>query len=494
MTRTPADRLQFSLALRIALASGLFGLVVAIGAIAVGVWTLSQQLDERAAIELQGRRDLLVHLLSTVPSLGSLPQSGDRLAELFLGHGDMQLALADPRTGRLLASSSQAATDSVRRMGQGDDTADSFHSWFTPTHARFSGIRGAAFVADGETIDFYLSMDRRPDATLLAGFIKATVFALPLLLLVVATGAGLIARTGLAPLRRFIRLAASIGAKSLNQRVSTAGLPRELADLATEFNGMLGRLDEGYRQLQEFSGDLAHEMRTPVATLLGRTQVALSQDRSAAELRGVLEGNVEELERLSGLISDMLFIARADHGAMPMQHERVDLLQEAQRVAEYLSLVAEERHLRLQVSGSAAPVTGDRLLVQRAITNLLSNAVRHAADRSTIVVEIAEHDGRALLAVTNEGEVIAPANLERIFDRFYRVDAARSRDEGGTGLGLAIVRSIASAHGGTVTVRSADGRTTFTLSFPAGEAPGPAAAQPAATEPPRVRSIEEMSP
>jgi two-component system, OmpR family, heavy metal sensor histidine kinase CusS len=488
MTRTPSRRLQFSLALRIALASGLFGLVVAIGAIAVGVWTLSQQLDERAAIELQGRRDLLVHLLSTVPSLGSLPGSGNRLQELFFGHRDMHLALADPSTGDVLASSSTAATASVKEMGRGSAVADSIHSWFTPTHTRFSGIHGAAFVADGETVHFYLSMDRRQDATLLAGFINATVFGLPLLLLVVATGAGLIARTGLSPLRRFIRLAASIGARSLSQRVSTAGLPRELADLATEFNAMLGRIDEGYRQLQDFSGDLAHEMRTPVATLLGRTQVALSQERSAAELRSVLEGNVEELERLSRLISDMLFIARADHGSMPMQADRVDLAREAQRVADYLSLVAEERQLRLAVNGSAPAVTGDRLLVQRAITNLLSNAIRHASSGSTVGIAITSADGRSILAVTNEGDTIPAANLDRIFDRFYRVDAARSRDEGGSGLGLAIVRSIVSAHGGTVTVRSEGGVTTFTLAFPAGEE------APSATEPPRVRSIEEMSP
>jgi two-component system, OmpR family, heavy metal sensor histidine kinase CusS len=488
MTRTSSHRLQFSLALRIALASGLFGLVVAIGAIAVGVWTLSQQLDERAAIELQGRRDLLVHLLSTVPSLRSLPESGNRLQELFLAHRDVHLALTDPHTGQVLASTSAAATNSVQVMGRGSTVADTIHSWFTANHTRFSGIHGAAFVADGDTVHFYLSTDRRQDATLLAGFINATLFGLPLLLLVVATGAGLIARTGLSPLRRFIRLAASIGARSLNQRVSTAGLPRELADLATEFNAMLGRIDEGYRQLQDFSGDLAHEMRTPVATLLGRTQVALSQERSAADLRSVLEGNVEELERLSRLISDMLFIARADHGAMPMQAEPVDLAREAQRVADYLSLVAEERQLRLEVNGTAAAIGGDRLLIQRAITNLLSNAIRHAAVASTVTIDIASHDGHSQLAVTNQGDVIPPANLERIFDRFYRVDASRSRDEGGSGLGLAIVRSIASAHGGSVAVRSDQGVTTFTLSFPSGQEP------PAATEPPRVRSIEEMSP
>jgi two-component system heavy metal sensor histidine kinase CusS len=486
MTKQSNRLPNFSLALRVAVASGLFGLVVALGAMAVGVWTLTQQLDERAAIELQGRRDLLVHLLSRVPSLQAAPASQGRLEELFFGHHDLHLALADPNTGRVLASSSDVARESVKVMGRDPAVADSIHSWFTPAHARFSGMHGVAFVGSGETVHFYLSMDRRQDGTLLAGFIKSTVLGLPLLLLLVATGAGLIARTGLTPLRRFIRLAASIGTRSLNQRVSTAGLPRELADLATEFNGMLGRIDEGYRQLQDFSGDLAHEMRTPVATLLGRTQVALSQHRTAGELRAVLEGNVEELERLSTLIGDMLFIARADHGAMPLQAEPVDLAREAHRVADYLSLVAEERQLRLQVTGAAPPVTGDRLLLQRAITNLLSNAIRHAASGSTIEIDIAAAAAQATLAVTNQGEVIPPANLDRIFDRFFRVDASRSRDEGGSGLGLAIVRSIADAHRGSGAVRSAAGRTTFTLAFPVDAGPSPAAQ-------PRVRSIAEMS-
>lgn len=482
MTKPTLARPRFSLAGRIAIASALFGLVVALGAMAVGVWTLSQQLDDRAALELQGRRDLLVHLLSTVPSLDALPRSEGRLEELFFGHHDLHLALADPRTGRVLASSSDVARVSVAILRDGSTQAGDIRSWFTAQHARFTGIHGAAFVADGQTIDFYLSMDRRQDGALLGGFIKSTMLGVPLLLFVVAGGAGLIARTGLSPLRRFIRLAASIGARSLNQRVSTSGLPRELADLATEFNGMLGRIDEGYRQLQDFSGDLAHEMRTPVATLLGRTQVALSQPRTEAELRSVLEGNVEELERLARLIADMLFIARADHGSMPLEPEPVDLAREARRVAEYLSLVAEERRVRLQVTGDAPQVRGDRLLLQRAVTNLLSNAIRHANEGSTIDIAIASSGGRTTLAVTNEGEVIDPANLDRIFDRFYRVDPARSREGGGSGLGLAIVRSIAQAHGGQVSVRSESGHSTFTLSFPAAAIPsgqGDAAGAPA---------------
>ncbi|HWI82737.1 heavy metal sensor histidine kinase [Ramlibacter sp.] len=473
MNPPPAPRSQLSLALRIAIGSGLFGLVVALGAVAFGVWTLSQQLDERAAGEMQGRRELLVHLLSTVPSRDALGEPPERFGELFFGHHELHLALAQPDTGRIIASSSKVAVQSVSAMGGSAPAAeDEVHSWYTTDHARFSGVHGVAPVADGQPVRFYLSVDRRQDAALLAGFVKASALALPLLLLIVAGGAGLIARTALAPLRRFNRLAESIGAASLNQRVSTDRLPRELADLATDFNAMLARIDAGYRQLQDFSGDLAHEMRTPVATLLGRTQVALSHSRSADELRAVLEGNVEELERLSTLISDMLFIARADHGAMAMQPEPVDLVREAQRVADYLSLIADDKGLQLQVAGGAPLVRGDRLLVQRAITNLLSNAIRHAQERSAVTIDVRGQGELATVSVTNQGDTIAPERLDRIFDRFYRVDSARSREEGGSGLGLAIVRSIADAHGGDVAVRSADGCTTFTLSFPRGDGAG----------------------
>jgi two-component system heavy metal sensor histidine kinase CusS len=468
MTPQPAGqpRAHASLALRIALASALFGLIVAAGAIAVGFWTLSQQLDERSAAEMQGRRELLVHIVSDLPSLEAIPKSEERFADLFFGHDDLHLALVEPNTGRVLAAFSDVALQSVTVLAHAAAPPDTIHTWTTPAGARFSGFHGTAAVADGQRLQFYLSVDRQSDAGLLAGFIKSTLLAVPLLLLIVALGAGLIARTGLAPLRRFNRLAASIGTTSLNQRVSVSGLPGELEDMAMEFNGMLERIDEGYRQLQDFSGDLAHEMRTPVATLLGRTQVALSQTRTTDELREVLEGNVEELERLSALISDMLFIARADHNVAPLQTEPVDLADEARRVADYLSIVADEKGVQLEVIGQAPPLPADRLLIQRAITNLASNAIRHAFEPSTITIEISCDGTDTTLAVTNEGEGIAAANIERIFERFYRVDPGRSRGEGGSGLGLAIVRSIADTHHGGVSVQSASGRTTFTLTLP----------------------------
>lgn len=455
-----------SLAVRLAAASALFGLVVAAGALLVGVWTLLQQLDERAAVQVQGRRELLVHVLSTVPSLAAVRESRERFDELFYGHDDLHLALVEPASGSVLLTFSDAAAQSVIALGHASAAPDLVHAWITPAAQRFSGVHGTARVADDSAIDFYLSVDRRHDGALLAGFLKSTLLALPLLLLLVALGAGVVTRMGLAPLRRFNQLAASIGTQSLDQRLSVAGLPGELADTALEFNRMLQRIDQGYQQLQEFSGDLAHEMRTPVATLIGRTQVALSQRRSADELREVLEGNAEELERLATLIADMLFVARAEHDAFPLQLEPVDLLREAQRVAEYLSLAADEKAVQLQAQGSAAPVAGDRLMVQRAITNLVSNAVRHASAGSTVRIDIGHGDDVATLAVTNQGDTVPAQQLERVFDRFWRADSGRGRREGGSGLGLAIVRSIMNAHRGSVAATSNAGSTTFTLSFP----------------------------
>jgi len=464
--RLPSFGFQASLALRTALASALFGLIVAGGAIVVGLWALAQQLDARSATELQGKRDLLLHMLSEIPSPENIENS-HRFGDLLIGHDDLHLALVDMASGQMVASSSQVARQSVSALDAIPDNTSSMHAWAAPTGERLTAMRGASRVANGQPVRFYLSLDRRHDAQLLAGFLKATLVGLPLLLLIVALGAWLIARTGLAPLRRFHRLAASIGAQSLSQRVSSSGLPTELAELAREFNSMLERIDVGYRRLQEFSGDLAHEMRTPVATLLGRSQVALSHTRTVTDLQEVLEGNVDELERLSRLISDMLFIARADHNENPLQRDLVELAQEAQRVADYLSLIAEERGVTVEVTGTAV-VMADRLLVERAITNLVSNAIRHAFVDSAVRVVISTEDNNATLAVTNQGEGIAPAHLERIFDRFYRIDSARARLDGGNGLGLAIVRSIMSAHGGLVTAHSQPGReTTFTLTFPA---------------------------
>jgi two-component system, OmpR family, heavy metal sensor histidine kinase CusS len=456
---------KLSLALRIALASALFGLIMVGGAIFVGYWALSQQLNERADIELQGKRDLLLHILSELPTPASVTQNRHRFGDLLIGHDDLHLALVEPATG-MSSTFSEISRQSIAALAVSVDDAASTLAWTSPSGEQFSAIRGVGRVANGQPMRFYLSIDRHPDQRLLAGVVRVTLLGLPALLLVIALGAWLITRTSLVPIRRFNRLAASIGAQTLSQRMSTAGLPTELGELANEFNGMLERVDQGYCRLQAFSGDLAHEMRTPVATLLGRTQVALSQTRSVSELRESLEGNVDELERLARLISDMLFIARADHDDRVLQLEPVRLHDVASRIADFLSLVAEEHGVTIEVTGGAV-VRADHLLVERAITNLVSNAVRHARANTRVNIAVSAMPGQTVLTVSNRGDQIPASELDRIFDRFYRLDAGRARHEGGSGLGLAIVRSIMSAHGGRVEAQSVPGEETkFTLFFP----------------------------
>lgn len=462
---------RLSLAARIALASALFGLVITGAGICLGYWALSQQLQERSASELKGKVDLVAHVLSELPAKAAVPQSVHRFGDMLIGHDDVHLALVDPQTGALLASFSPNAVESITVLDQ-RGLAGREVKWTSKQGSELSAVRAEAPVGDGTPIRYYVSLDRRHDWRLLSGFLKASLVGLPFLLAAVALGAWLIARTGLAPLRRFRGLAASIGAKSLGRRISEPGLPTELDELALEFNAMLGRIDAGYTRLQEFSADLAHELRTPVATLLGRSQVALSQRRTQEELREVLEGNIEELERLSRLITDMLFIAQADNASPLLQREVVDLHHESAGIADYLSIVGEEKGVTVEVKGEGS-VPGDRLLIQRAVTNLLSNAIRHSDDGAVVRVNVKEaRAGEVSLTVENVGEPIPADHVERIFDRFFRVDASRARLSGGTGLGLSIVRSIMQAHGGQVSATSdSETRcTTFELAFPVGGA------------------------
>lgn len=463
------DKFQHaSLALRIAVSSASFGLgLMAVGG-AVGYWALSDQLDRRVREELDAKYKLVQHVLSEYDTRLATLANEHRFADLLLGHGDLHLALVDVASSRAIASSSPVALESTRTLGTDQVDGPRYVTWRSQANVPLASIVASGPGKNGQSVVFVLSQDLSRDQALRKGFIMAASIGLPLMILLVALGAWGIARVSLLPLRHFTRLASSTDSRTLKYRLGLDGLPKELRSLASDLNAMLDRIDEGMTRLTEFSGNLAHEMRTPVATMLGRSQMMLSQPRSNAELSDLLVGNIEELERLGRLISDMLFLARAEGGDAAMHREPLDLHAEALRIAEYLSLVADERAISVDVSGQGG-VFADRLLIQRVITNVLTNAIRHAIPSSRIAVEIGAHGNRIELIVKNSGPGIASHQIEHLFARFYRVDPSRSRLDGGSGLGLAIVRSIMHAHGGEVTVNSEPGGVTaFTLSFPAG--------------------------
>ncbi|WP_305856981.1 heavy metal sensor histidine kinase [Balneatrix alpica] len=273
-------------------------------------------------------------------------------------------------------------------------------------------------------------------------------------------------RGGLAPLRVMQARAAVLTANRLDHRLPEKAVPVELAGLAQELNQMLARLEDAFRRLSDFSSDLAHELRTPISNLMTQTQVTLSQSRDAAAYRDALASNAEELERLARIISDMLFLAKAEHGLMLPSCSELQLEQEVAELLEFYDALAEANDIQLSQQGQGS-LQGDRLMLRRALSNLLANALRYTPAGGQVVVRISSDEQGVQLEVENQGETIAAEALPHLFERFYRADPARSHGQTeGAGLGLAITQAIVQAHQGQISVRSAAGLTCFCMRFP----------------------------
>jgi two-component system heavy metal sensor histidine kinase CusS len=276
----------------------------------------------------------------------------------------------------------------------------------------------------------------------------------------------LVLRHGLRPLHRIAAQAALINPISLAIRLPEHDAPLELQQMVAVFNAMLDRIATGYERLSQFSADLAHEIRTPVGALIGQTQVALNRTRSAGEYQQLLESNLEELNRLTLIVDNILFLAQADHAALEIERTPLAMADELQGISEYFEGLADEASLRftVQASGSArvnAP------LCRRAIHNLVVNALRYSTPGSSIRLIGNQFDGVSTIAVENDGMPIPAEQLERLFDRFYRADAARGRPAESSGLGLAIVKAIMALHGGEARVScTPSGTIRFELLFP----------------------------
>ena len=456
-----------SLSLRLAIWIGMLGLMQAAAVLAFSYLTLAEELDSKQRAVLRDKTEHARHLVRGLADGAALRANAAQFAELVAGHSELHLMVAPPGASEPWLAFSPEARESLPRFKRDTWGSDSFLEWRTRTAERpMLSLSTAAKTRDGEPYEVMLSADRSEDRRLLGHLLFTSVGTAPFALALVGLCALAFVKLGLRPLNRFSRAAAHISAQDLSTRIDATGLPKELQSLCSAFNAMLGRLDEGVRRLSEFSSDLAHELRTPLSTLLGRTQVALSQPRTSEELTDVLEANVEELQRLSRLVSDMLFLAQADDAKASLACVELDLADEARELVEFLELLAHERNMKIAVSGHAS-VRADRQHVRRAITNLVSNALRHGLPGSTVRVSAYVDGDNACIEVGNDGPPIPSEHQARVFDRFYRIDGSRTRDSGGSGLGLAIVRAIVTLHGGTVRLRSdAVAGTRFALCFP----------------------------
>ena len=332
----------------------------------------------------------------------------------------------------------------------------------------FRGLSAAVTVpADSAPLRVILLLDSTPHMHFFSAVQRWFWMALVLSALFSAGLGWLVARRGLLPLRQVTAVAASISAASLQERIPLAAVPLELQQLAASFNAMLARLDDAFMRLSNFSADIAHELRTPLSNLMTQTEVVLAQPRDSEAYQETLYANLDDCKRMARMIDDMLFLAKADNGLIVPEQQPVALDVEVEKLFEYYRLLADERGISLQLHGHAV-VRGDVLMLHRALSNLLSNALRYTPAGASIQVELEQNANGSALRLSNPGPTIADEHLERLFDRFYRADPARREGSPhNAGLGLAITRSIIHAHQGQIHCTSVAGKTTFCVQFPA---------------------------
>lgn len=275
-----------------------------------------------------------------------------------------------------------------------------------------------------------------------------------------------IAYKGMKPLRRVTSSIQSINVNQLHSRIDANDSPAELTALVAAFNELLTRIERSFNQLKQFSADIAHELRTPIHHLMVETEICLSADRKIEDYQETLESSLEEYSRLGQLIDRLLFLARAENPETAIKPTVINLEQEFEALLEFYQLACEDKNIQLRALGNGQ-LKADPILFRRAVNNLLTNAIKHTAEKGKINLIASENDNYHIIKVIDSGIGIAQDHLPNLFNRFYRVDYARSKQSGGHGLGLAIVKSIMDLHKGKVKVTSTPNQgSIFSLYFP----------------------------
>ena len=425
---------------------------------------IDQHFVEMDRMALQEKRHLIEEILGNA---SAVDDASLRLSEALNYHHDLHVLVQDSQ-GRTVFQSSASNLNVQSGVALSTEEQSVFGVWRHHDTEFHTLSFGTAPAYSASALQVLIAADTKHHTQFLNGLRSSLAFYVVAAILVCGLLSWLAARHGLAPLREMKSRAAVVTGQKLSERMPVEAVPVEMADLAQELNRMLDRLQEDFRRLTEFSSDLAHELRTPISNLLTQTQVALVTKRDAATYRDILASNAEEFQRLARMVSDMLFLAKTERGVDLPHKERFSARQDALALLEFYEAVAEEKRIRLRLEGDGeVEVEGDRLMFRRAVSNLLSNAVRYTPEAGEITIRITSTAQTTTVAVENTGADIDAKILPRLFDRFYRADASRAHpDSDGSGLGLAITRAIAQAHGGRVTATSGHGRTCFALVFP----------------------------
>lgn len=431
---------------------------------------IDQHFEQQDRETLSGQMQLAQRAIERLNAAQNLPVLRAQLRDTLIGHLDLVVQILGPDGQSWLNSGgTDFPPDRLRQASA--STGPQLFQWQQGGHSyRAMTQLVRTGVTHWKPVVVILAVDTQHHTLFMRNFLQA----LWVIVVCAALAMGLIgwvaASRGLAPLRTMRERAMAVTAHQLDQRLPVDAVPAELAALAVSLNAMLTRIEAAFHRLSDFSSDIAHELRTPVCNLMTETQVVLSRERDAASYRRTLESNAEEYERLARMISEMLFLAKTEQEQTAdwiAQHgEIVQLAPEVKNLFEFYEALAEENHVRLALHGECE-VWADRLMLRRAVSNLLSNAVRHTPAGGTVDVTLSAVQAGGQLTVENPGPTLAPQHLDRLFERFYRADSSRQQSTGeGTGLGLAITRAIVQAHQGQIQAFSHDGRIRFCMTLP----------------------------
>jgi two-component system heavy metal sensor histidine kinase CusS len=466
VTASPAS---YSLLRRLTVA---FAVVAALVFALTGAYlyrSLSAELTRRDDIEISGKLNQFMQLAHASGSTAALRADPAVFHEVLLSHPGVYLGIYDAQN-RPLVEHSDEAGNTLASVIAAPHPAGGTAGPFTcapPGIGTSRCVYARETLPSGETIQVALARTATDRHSLLESYRVDIWLAAAVGALLVGSLGYAVASRGLRPVESLGRQTSRIEAHNLNARLDARGGPVELRELATSVNRMLDRLERAFVRLSQFSSDLAHDMRTPLANVISSSQVTLSRARTTEEYEALIDSNIEECERLQRMIENMLFLARTDNARQHLKTAELDAGSELRRLASYFQALADEAGVRIDVRGEA-PVIADATLFRRAVSNLASNALEHADAASTIELAVSAQGNFAVVEVTNRGVAIPPEQVERIFERFYRIDSSRHGAARNAGLGLAIVKSIMELHRGKVEVASRDGRTTFALYFPRG--------------------------
>lgn len=326
----------------------------------------------------------------------------------------------------------------------------------------------APIANTNEVWQIQIGLDIHPENNIIREFTNNLLWVLIISIFCFLAIGIIVAQQGIRPLYDIAKTARRITIEQLHERLDPASWPSEITVLAKSFNKMLDRIESSFKRLSQFSADLAHELRTPINNLMGEAEIALSRARTAEEYRHVIESSIEEYTRLSHMIENLLFIARSDNAKTVLQYQLFNIKEILLGIIDYYDALSAEKNTKIILQGDTILLNADLTLFRRAVNNLLSNAFKNTPKNGQICVEISKPGSEHVaVSIRDNGIGIASEHLPKLFDRFYRVDAARSKDAGGTGLGLAIVKSIMDLHQGKISIHSQEGMgTCVMLIFP----------------------------